>query len=378
MLRRSLNKILFNVLRLFISFGVFYFSCVVSPNGVKDEFKKPLEPNNNPDDIWKEIETNEKKGIDPEFLYRQLSFESRKTQRRVYQLVFPKDDRSLVAITSFRISHYSLPDLLETEYLEPRNIIAGGFTGISISNDGREILVGASWENFAYLLDWSGNKIRKFSCKEPFAYPEDVKFSSDNKSVYISCFQFVNDKKYLANYKITGEEISFSEMKYTHLEILKDYLFYFSPKEMLMRDFSSGKNYILKFPNLVQSYTFFDEKEWVTGSDGQWTFWSLMGTRLIKKSSFIARETGFIGEDYKLDNDYRNYASLSPSGKYLLTGGLKGAYIWNRNGELQKKLSGHSRNVSAVAFSQDGNYIVTASPDKLILWGKETTEPNLE
>jgi WD40 repeat protein len=46
--------------------------------------------------------------------------------------------------------------------------------------------------------------------------------------------------------------------------------------------------------------------------------------------------------------------------------------------ELQKKLTGHSRNVSAVAFSQDGNYIVTASPDKLILWGKESFEPNLE
>ena len=98
---------------------------------------------------------------------------------------------------------------------------------------------------------YSKGKIRKFSCKEPFAYPEDVKFSSDNKSDYISCIQFVKDKKYLANYKVTGEEISFSEMKYTHLEILKDYLFYFSPKEMLMRDFSSGKNYILKFSNII-------------------------------------------------------------------------------------------------------------------------------
>ena len=378
MLSICLNKIPSKLKRLILPFGILFFSCVVSSNGVKEDFKKPLEPNHNPDEIWKDIEPNDTKGMESGFLYKQLSYESRKSQRRVYQLVFPKDDNALVAITSFRISHYSLPDLIETEFLEPRNIIPGGFTGISISNDGREILVGASWENSAYLLDWSGNKIRKFSCKEPFAYPEDIKFSSDNKSVYISCFQFVKDKKYLANYKVTGEEISFSEMKYTHLEISKDYLFYFSPKEMLMKDFSSGKNYILKFPYLVQSYTFFDEKEWVTGSDGQWTFWSMAGAKVIKKSSFIAKETGFNGEDYKLDNDYRNYASLSPSGKYLLTGGLKGAYIWNRSGELQKKLTGHSRNVSAVAFSQDGNYIVTASPDKLILWGKDSFEPNLE
>ncbi len=358
--------------------GTLLFVNDLHSDGLNEDFKKPLHANQTLDEIWKEMDSLETHGVQTEFLYKPVSSEKRKTQRRVYQLLFSKEESSLVAITSFRISKYTLPDLMETDFLEPRNIVPGGFTGISISNDGKEILVGASWENSAYLLDWSGNKIRKYSCKEPFAYPEDVKFSSDNKTVFVSCFQFAKDKKYLINYKVTGEEISNLEMKYTHLEIWKDYLFSFSTKEMFMKNFSSGKNLTLKFPNLIQSYIFHDEKEWITGADGLWTFWTMVGSKLIKKSSFHAKETGFLGEDYKLDPDYRNYATLSPSGKYLLTGGFRGAYIWNRNGELQKKLTGHSRNVSAVAFSSDGNYIATASPEKLILWGKGSQETNIE
>ena len=196
--------------------------------------------------------------------------------------------------------------------------------------------------------------------------------------MYVSCLQFAKDKKFLGVYKTTGEEVSFSEVKHSYLEILNNHLFTFSPREVLMKDVKSGKNTSLKFPSMIQSYAFFDEKEWVTGAEGQWTFWSMVGSNLIKKSSFLALETGFKGEDYKLDTDYRNYAALSPSGKYLLTGGVKGAYIWNRTGELKKKLSGHTRNVSAVAFSSDGNYLATASPDKIMLWIKEITETNLE
>lgn len=367
----------FSILAVII-FVKFLFLYDLYPDEIKGDFRKPLNPNPSLDEIWKAMDSIEPNGIQAEFLYKQINFEIRKTQRRVYQLIFSKEDTFLVAITSFRISKYNLPDLIETDFLEPRNIVPGGFTGIAISNDGKEILVGASWENSAYLLNWSGNIIRKYSCKEPFAYPEDVKFSSDNKTIFVSCYQFAKDRKFLINYKVTGEEISNLEMKYTHLEIWKDYLIYFSTKEMFMKNFSSGKNLILKFPNLVQSYIFYNEKEWVTGADGIWTFWTMIGSKLIKKSSFHAKETGFLGEDYKLDTDYRNYATLSPSGKYLLTGGFRGAYIWNRNGELQKKLTGHSRNVSAVAFSSDGNYIATASPEKLILWGKDTQETNIE
>jgi WD40 repeat protein len=363
---------------LYLFLGSFFLVFNLNPDAVKDELRKPLIVNRTLDEIWKEIDPLEKNGVQTEFLYKPINYEYRKMQRRVYQLLFSKEGSSLITITSFRISKYTLPELIETEFLEPRNIVPGGFTGIALSNDGKEILVGASWENSAYLLDWAGNKIRKYSCKEPFAYPEDVKFSSDNQSIFVSCYQFAKDKKYLINYKITGEEISLLEMKYTHLEIWKDNLFYFSAREMFMKNFSSGKNLTLKFPNLIQSYIFFDDKEWVTGADGLWTFWTMVGSNLIKRSSFHAKETGFQGEDYKVDPDYRNYATFSPSGKYLLTGGFRGAYIWNRSGELQKKLNGHSRNVSAVAFSNDGNYIATASPEKLILWGKDSLETNIE
>jgi WD40 repeat protein len=360
---------------------LFLVSCSISPNSTPEEIslKKPLRINQSPDEIWKEIGVTDQSLIENrETDFRPLIFENRKTERRVYQVLFSKDNKYLIAVTSFRISMYSLPDMIEVAFLEPRNIVPGGFTGVSLSYDSKELLVGSSWENTALLLDWSGNKLKKFSCKDPFAYPEDVKFSLDNKLVYVSCLQFAKDKKFLGVYKTTGEEVSFSEVKHSYLEILNNHLFTFSPREVLMKDVKSGKNTSLKFPSMIQSYAFFDEKEWVTGAEGQWTFWSMVGSNLIKKSSFLALETGFKGEDYKLDTDYRNYAALSPSGKYLLTGGVKGAYIWNRTGELKKKLSGHTRNVSAVAFSSDGNYLATASPDKIMLWIKEITETNLE
>lgn len=369
-----------NTIRSIISV-LFIVSCAISSNSTPDEnsLKKPIRMNQSPDEIWKEIGVSDQNLLENrEIDFKPLFSENRKVERRVYQIIFSKDNKFLVAVTSFRISMYSLPEMSEIAFLEPRNIVPGGFTGVSLSNDMKELLVGSSWENTALLLDWSGNKLKKFSCKDPFAYPEDVKFSIDNKLVYVSCLQFAKDKKFLGVYKTSGEEVSFSEGKHTYLEILNNHLFTFSSKEVLMKDVRSGKNTSLKFPNLIQSYAFFDEKEWVTGAEGQWTFWSMVGSNLIKKSSFHALETGFKGEDYKLDNDYRSYAALSPSGKYLLTGGIKAAYIWNRNGELKKKLVGHSRNVSAVAFSSDGNYLATASPDRIMLWVRENLETPLE
>ena len=347
---------------------------VLSNPKPEDSIKKPVNQNNTPDIIWKDLDINENNIIEKDIEYKQINIENRKSERRIYQIGFTRDGKNLLVVTSFRISLLSLPELTEIAYLEPRNIVPGGFTGVSLSHDSRELLVGSSWENTALLLDWSGSKLKKYSCKEPYTYPEDVKFSLDNKIVYVSCLQYAKDRKYMAIYKISGEEISFSEVKHSYIEILKNQVYTFSSKEILMKDIQSGKNFIIRFPNIVQSYTFFNEKEWVTGSEGQWTFWSLVGSNLIKKSSFTAMETGFKGEDYKLDTDYRNYAALSPTGSYLLTGGVKAGYLWSRSGELKKKLVGHSRNVSAVAFSPDGSFVVTASPEKIILWGKDISE----
>lgn len=373
-------KNLLQIVALFLYFCIhcFFHNCEISSNSIKEEsVKKPILEKNLADDLWKNLQLPEDTKDDKDYDYKQISLENRKDQRRVYRVLFTQDNKFLLVVTSFRISLYKIPELSEISFLEPRQIVPGGFTGVSLSNDGKEILAGASWENMAYLLDWSGNKLKSYSCKHPHSYPEDVKFSSDQKLVYISCLQFAKDKRYLGVYKVSGEEVTFSEVKHSYLEIVNNQTYSFSAKEILMSDVVTGKKILIRFPNNIQSYTFFNEKEWVTGSEGQWTFWSLVGSNLIKKSSFTAIESGFKGEDYNLDTDYRTYAALSPSGKYFLTGGKKGAYIWNRNGEMVRRFPGHVRNVSAVAFSPDGMFLVSASPEKIILWGKNQ-EANLE
>lgn len=350
----------------------------VTPNSIRGEnTKKPIQENPTPDEIWKTVnipldEIQNEKEID----YRQISIENRKDQRRVYRVSFTSDNQYLLVVTSFRLSLYRIPELVEVGFLEPRTLIPGGFTGVSLSQNGKEILAGASWENAAYLFDWSGNKLKKYSCKDVYSYPEDVKFSSDNKTVFVSCLQFAKDKRYLATYKVTGEEISFTEIKHSYMEIINNRPYPFSSKEIYYTDLSTGKSFLIPFTNHIQSFTFFNDKEWIAGSEGQWTLYSLTGS-WVKKSTFKAEESGFMGEDYSLDVDYRSYVAFSPSGKYFLTGGRKGAYIWAKNGKLVKKLPGHLRNVSAVGYSPDGEYIITASPEKIILWSR-TQEPNLE
>lgn len=366
-----------NLIYVFITFIInSSFSALLSEPSRVDGTKKPIPENSLPDEFWKNLSIPEETQNDSEIEFRQVSIENRKDQRRVYKVSFTSDNQNLLVVTSFRISLYKIPELIEVSFLEPRSLIPGGFTGVSLSQNGKEILAGASWENAAYLFDWNGNKLKKFSCKDVYSYPEDVKFSSDQKSVFISCLQFAKDKRYLGNYKLNGDEISFTEAKHSYVEIFNNQPFSFSAKEISIIDISTGKKVSIPFSNNIQSFTFLNEKEWITGSEGQWTIYSLIGSRL-KKSTFKAEESGFKGEDYNLDVDYRTYVAFSPSGKYFLTGGRKGAYIWSKNGELIKKLPGHVRNVSAVGFSSDGSYIVTASPEKIILWSK-FQEPNLE
>lgn len=66
-----------------------------------------------------------------------------------------------------------------------------------------------------------------------------------------------------------------------------------------------------------------------------------------------------------------NAVAWSPDGEYILTGGNDHfAYLWNvESGTIIRKLSGHIDVVSSVAFSYDGGYCLTGSYDSTaILW----------
>jgi WD40 repeat protein/serine/threonine protein kinase len=75
-----------------------------------------------------------------------------------------------------------------------------------------------------------------------------------------------------------------------------------------------------------------------------------------------------------------SYLTYSPDGRYLFTAGPAFAgsegYLWDvATGEKVQMFVGHSRDINSVAFSPDGQFIVTGSDDTTaIMWNVETGE----
>jgi len=66
--------------------------------------------------------------------------------------------------------------------------------------------------------------------------------------------------------------------------------------------------------------------------------------------------------------------ALSPDGKRIVSGGSDNAVcLWDFNtGNLELTLSGHEYQVTSVAFSADGRFIISGSDDGLICWDAKT------
>ncbi|NEP07854.1 MAG: WD40 repeat domain-containing protein [Okeania sp. SIO4D6] len=75
---------------------------------------------------------------------------------------------------------------------------------------------------------------------------------------------------------------------------------------------------------------------------------------------------------------FQNFGSpsaiaFSPDGQLILTGSRDTIRLWNREGKLLHTVAGHTGDVTAIAFSPDGKLILSASRDRTLrLWDTDS------
>ena len=103
--------------------------------------------------------------------------------------------------------------------------------------------------------------------------------------------------------------------------------------------FSSDGNYILS-----------------SSIDGKFIIWDLRGKEILKKHTYFPVYD----------------ACFSPDGKNVLTTMENVGVLWDLEGNVVRKLQGHSSNILSISFSENGENIISGSLDsKIILWDKK-------
>ncbi|MCX7999654.1 MAG: hypothetical protein N3A69_12005, partial [Leptospiraceae bacterium] len=113
-------------------------------------------------------------------------------EKRIYEIKITQDGKYAIFINRWSLSKISLETLKETQFLNHRQLVQGGFTGIGISEDGEKILAGGSWTHKASLYNWSGVGLAHFSCASASFFVYDARLTLKDDQVLILCYDFVN------------------------------------------------------------------------------------------------------------------------------------------------------------------------------------------
>ncbi|MCB1179187.1 MAG: hypothetical protein KDK36_16515, partial [Leptospiraceae bacterium] len=301
---------------------------------------------------------------------------SREEERKVYNIKVSSDGKYAFVITAFKIFRISFETLREDKVLDHRRVVEGGFTGIDITSDGSKIIGGNSWETRAYLYGWNGRPLKKYYCKQKNSYVENISISPNDKYILLSCLQFGKTIKETYLYTIDGELVFRKKIPEIYSQFTPDGRHFISYEKDIVTYWTIGGKQIQswKLGMDIVSMSYNEDKNLLLlGNSKEW-FISKIEKDESKISKSVNIKVGFNffpSESYSLDSEFKTFQKLIGDGNLILSGGKSGAYLWDTKGKELKFYPGHVRNVSAVALSPDENFMVTASPDKTIVWKRK-------
>ncbi len=244
---------------------------------------------------------------------------------------------------------------------------SGVINSITFSPDGRKILTGSS-DKIARLWNLNGEMIREFSGHTSLI--NLVAFSPDGKSILTSS----NDGT-LRLWKLKG--LIFQEF-FSHSGHIVSLAYSPDGKTILSGD-DYGKAHLwnlnggliqefIGHSGSIRSVAFSPDGRYILTGSGDKTarLWTVNG-EILKEFNveFVDFEKVELIDEYS--DDYYgviNSVAFSPDGQSIITGSDDlTARLWNLNGDLIQEFIGHSSIVYSVAFSPDGQSFITGSED---------------
>jgi WD40 repeat protein/class 3 adenylate cyclase len=236
--------------------------------------------------------------------------------------------------------------------------------GVAFSPDGKYVLTGGRGDTAKLWDARSGQEIRRFTSH--IRGIGQVHFSPDGK--YIITMDADNSAiKWDAE---TGQEVyritKDREIPWAALSHDGKTIFTVSGDHTIRRwDAASGKEIgvFLKLPSPVKSFYISPDDQYLLIFSDTAQLWDL--------------KTGQKIREILLDPSTVNLsaAAFSPDGNFVLTGNNDGiVYLWDvKTGSEVRKFVGHTSNIFDVAFTPDNKYVLTGGGDRTIrLWDIET------